>query len=104
MNADFLKKEFIEKYKTLGYEKFYKFLLVYSVKRLIILEKKELIVPPPHLELLDICNQFIILYRREGDKDFLEVSKIFRKVAHKIYRIMLKKNLTNKCEKFLNLV
>ena len=42
------------------------------------------------------------------DSDFrfiyLDIAKVFRKVAHKIYRVMLKKSLTPKNSKFLNLV
>ena len=104
MNPDSLKKDFLEKYKNIGKVKFYKFPLVYSVQKLIVLEKKEFTIIPPNIELLEYYDQFIILYRREGDEIYLEIAKIFRRVAHKIYRIMLKRNLTPRNNKFLNLV
>lgn len=104
MNVDNLKKDFIAKYKSGGNEKFYRFLLVYAVQKLILLEKQEFPVTPPNLEFLDYHDQFIILYRREGEEVYLEVAKVFRKVAHKIYRVMLKKNLTPRNDKFLNLI
>lgn len=96
-------KEFLDKYKLIGEEKFYKFLLVYSIKKLIFFEKENK-VSQPNLELLEIHNQFIILYRREGEDIYLNIAKVFRKAAHKIYRVMLKKGLINKSDKFLNLV
>lgn len=103
MNADFLKKEFLNKYIALGGDKFYNALLFYSVKRLVEAEKNKTNISI-NLELLDFYNQFIILYRREGDPSYLEVAKLLRRAAHKVYRVMLKKNLTNKSDKFLNLV
>lgn len=103
MNTDFLKKEFLNKYVALGADKFYHALLFYSVKRMV-LNKENTKTLPINLELLEFHDQFIILYRREGDPKYLEVAKLLRKAAHKIYRIMLKKELTNVNDKFLNLV
>jgi hypothetical protein len=104
MNADFLKKEFLTKYTSLGTDKFYKSLLAYSVKKMVVVQKENNGPILTHVELLDYSDQFIILYRREGDVNCLEISKIFRKIAHKLYRILLKNSLTNKNDKFLNLV
>jgi hypothetical protein len=103
MNAEFLKKEFINKYVALGPEKFYNALLFYSVKRLVSSDEDKTKLPI-NLELLDHSEQLIILYRREGDENCLEAAKICRRAAHKIYRVMLKKNLTPRNNKFLNLV
>ena len=103
MNIEFLKKEFLDKYTALGPEKFYNALLFYSVKKLMAFEKDKSL-PLINLELLEYYDQFIILYRRAGDDNCLEVAKIFRKVAHKMYRLMLKKSLTPRNNKFLNLV
>jgi hypothetical protein len=104
MNADALKKNFLPKYKADGELNFYKFLLSYAVQRLVAIEKKEYEGSPPNLEFLDYYNQFIILYRREGEEIYLEIAKVFRKAAHKIYRVMLKKKMTPRNDKFLNLV
>lgn len=103
MNIDFLKKEFLNKYIALGNDKFYNALLFYSVKRMGLPENSKNTIPI-YLELLDYYDQFIILYRREGDPNYLEVAKFLRKAAHKVYRVMLKKQLINKNNKFLNLV
>jgi hypothetical protein len=58
----------------------------------------------PHIELLDYYEQLIILYRREGEEIYLKVAKTFRKAAHKVYRIMLKKKMSPVNSKFLNVV
>lgn len=104
MSADTLKKNFVTKYLSNGEAKFYNFLLFYAVSKLVSIEKKEYNGVNPNLEFLDYHDQFIILYRREGDILYLEIAKLFRKAAHKIYRVMLKKNLTPINKKFLNLV
>ena len=103
-DMDVLKSNFVEKYKELGSYKFYRFLMVYSLNKLILIEKNEYKGVLPNLEFIDYHDRFIILYRREGDDIYLEIAKIFRKVAHKIYRIMLKKNMTPPSKKFLTLV
>ena len=104
MSPDVLKKEFLPKYSSMGESKFYKSLLFYAVNKLLILEKSQYNGTLPNIELLECHDQFIILYRREGEPSYLDIAKIFRKVAHKIYRVMLKKNITTKNDKFLNLV
>lgn len=104
MSSDVLKTKFLPKYLTDGETKFYNFLLFYAVSKLMLLEKKEYSGISPNLELLGYYDQFIILYRREGKEVYLQIAKIFRKAAHKIYRIMLKKQIVSRNDKFLNLV
>jgi hypothetical protein len=104
MSADGLKKEFVSKYLSVGEQKFYRFLLVYSLNKLILINKGDSVDQTPDLELLDYHNRFIILYRREGEEVYLRLARLFRKAAHKIYRIMLKKGMTAPNAKFLNLV
>lgn len=104
MSSDVLKTKFLPKYLTDGETKFYNFLLFYAVSKLMLLEKKEYSGISPNLELLGHYDQFIILYRREGKEVYLQIAKIFRKAAHKIYRIMLKKQIVSRNDKFLNLV
>jgi hypothetical protein len=104
METDALKNEFVPKYLSSGNQKFYRFLIVYALNKLIAIEKKTYTGAPPDLELLDYSDKFIILYRREGDETYLKLARCFRKAAHKIYRIMLKKNMTTRNSKFLNLV
>jgi hypothetical protein len=103
MIAETLKKEYVPKYLD-GERKLYRFLLVSALKKLVLIEKGDYKGILPDLELLEYYDQFIILYRREGDQIYLGMASIFRKTAHKIYRIMLKKNMTLYNPKFLNLV
>ena len=95
------KKLFLTKYSTFGNDKFYKFLLNYAINRIV--SGKDLKVPSPEVELMDYHDKFLLLYRRESDEAYLDIAKLFRKAAHKIYRIMLKKDLVEKNNKFLNL-
>lgn len=104
MSTDGLKKEFVPKYLAVGEQKFYRFLLVYALNKLVFIDKGTYIDTTPDLEFLDYHNQFIILYRREGEEVYLQVARLFRKAAHRIYRIMLKKGMTVPNAKFLNLV
>lgn len=104
MNLKQLKEDFVKKYISLGSEKFYKFLILYALNKIILIEKEEFNGAFPNIEFLNIYDKFIILYRREGDKIYLNIAKIFRKAAHKIYRVMLKKNITSQNDRFLNLV
>lgn len=104
MSPDSLKKEFVSKYLAVGEQKFYRFLLVYALNKLVLIEKEVSLDMTPDLEFLEYHNRFIILYRREGEEVYLQVARIFRKAAHRIYRIMLKKDMTAPNAKFLNLV
>lgn len=104
MSAEVLKKEFIPKYLATGDEKFYRFLLTYALKKLVLINNGTYKGISPDLELLDYYDRFVTLYRIEGDEVYLQLSRLFRKSAHRIYRIMLKKNMTITNNKFLNLV
>jgi hypothetical protein len=99
-----LKKEFIPKYLAIGDVKFYKFLLTYAVNKMIALEKGDYKGISPEIELLSYCDQFLVLYRKEGEEVHFNLAKVFRKAGHKIYRILLKKELTVKNDKFLTLI
>lgn len=104
MTSDVFKQEFVSKYMSSGDDKFYKFLLVYALNKLIAIEKGEYKGIEPSLELMDYHDRFVILYRREGEEIYLSLARCLRKAAHKIYRVMLKKNMTIRNSKFLNLV
>lgn len=97
--------QFVLKYKEIGEGRFYRFLLLQALNTLVSIKKGTHKGSLPNLEFLNYYDRFIILYRREGDPAQLEVARLFRKVAHKIYRIMLKKNMIPAPDrKFLNLV
>lgn len=104
MSAEVLKKEFIPKYLATGDEKFYRFLLTYALKKLVLINNGTYKGISPDLELLDYYDRFLVLYRREGDEVYLQLARLFRRSAHRIYRIMLKKSMTIVNNKFLNLV
>lgn len=99
-----LKEKFIPKYLSIGDPKFYKFLINYAVNKLTQLNHDEALEISPELEFLNYHDKFMVLYRREGEEVYLEIAKVFRKAAHKIYRVMLKKQLTQQNTKFLHLI
>jgi hypothetical protein len=104
MRTDVLKEKFIPKYLATGEQKFYRFLLPYALNQLIEIENETYKGEAPHLEFLNYHDRFIILYRREGEDIYLQIARVLRKAAHKIYRILLKKNMIEPNPKFLNLV
>lgn len=104
MSVEALKKNFVPKYLATGEQKFYRFLLLYALNKLIYIEKGSFKGKSPELEFLDYYDQFIILYRREGEDVYLELARVFRRAAHKVYRVMMKKKMTERNAKFLNLV
>jgi hypothetical protein len=75
-----------------------------ALYKLMVMEQGSYEGTPPHIEYMNFCDKFIILYRREGNEVYLNIAKMFRKAAHKIYRIMLKRKLTTHNSKFLTLV
>ncbi len=105
------KKIFINKFESFGNEKFYEFLLNYAKNKMTANEdiknknpKAEPVGTSPEIELLDYYSKFLILYRRENIETYLNIAKVFRKAAQKVYNILLKKQIIEKSSKFLNLV
>lgn len=98
------KSQFVNRYLEKGEDRFYRFLISYAVNKLVAISNGTYKGIAPDLELLEYYDQFIILYRREGDSVYLDLARLFRKAAHKIYRVMLKKDMTPRNGKFLNLV
>ena len=104
MSLESIKQEFLPRYLSSGEYKFYKYLLVYALNKLVLKNLEEIENITPELELFEYHEKFLAMYRREGSEEYLEISKIFRRAAHKIYRVMLKQGMTEKSNKFLNLV
>ncbi len=104
MSIDTVKEDFLPKYLSSGDDKFYKFLLVYALNKIVLFKLQDFKGTSPEVELLFYHDKFMALHRREGNIEFFKIAKIFRKAAHKIYRAMLKKNMIEKSNKFLNLV
>lgn len=101
MQTDNIKRLFISKYTAVGEERFYKFLITYAMNRIVDIEKTKY---NPALELLDYYDMFLKLYRREGEDIYLDLAKQFRRASHKMFRILLKKGMTEKNGKFMQLV
>lgn len=97
-------KDIVPKFIASGEIKFYRSIIFLALQKLILIEKGLYRGPHPHLEYLEYHDQFIFLYRREGDEIYLSIAKMLRKAAHKVYRIMLKKKMTPPHPKFLTLV
>lgn len=104
MSFEGLKEEIVPKFVASGEQKFYRSILFLALQKLIATKNGTYKGIPPHLEYLDYHDSFIILYRREGDEVYLRIAKMLRKAAHKIYRIMLKKNMAVPNNRFLTLV
>lgn len=100
----FLKDTYLPKYLSGGKQRFYRSLITYGVGKMILMKTEKFRTISPDMEFLGYHDIFLFLYRREGDQTFLEMSRLFRKAGHKLYRIMLKQGMISKNYKFLNLV
>ena len=79
-------------------------MLYYASDKLFFISKGAYKGTSPEVDFLNYYDQFIILYRREGEEIYLDLARIFRRAAHKVYRVMLKSQMTEKNQRFLNLV
>jgi len=91
----------IDKYNELGEDKFYHFLLVFALKYSVTHDKDN---TTADIYLLNMHDELIFMYRKSGTKNYLDIAKIFRKAANKVYRIFIKKELVVKNTRFLNIV
>ena len=103
MLGDALRND-IDKYNSVGEQKFYRYLLCQAINKLIKIRDGEYKGISPEIEYLNYSERFLFLYRHEDDEAYLKLSSIFRKAAHKIYRFMLKRNMVARNSKFLNVV
>jgi hypothetical protein len=101
---DNFKNALIKEYLENGERAFYKKLLSNSVKKIALLIKDKSGNSFPDMELLAISEMFLNYYRMEGEEVYLNISKVCRKAAHKLYRVLLKQHLVKKNKIFLNLV
>lgn len=102
--SEALKNKFVPNFKSAGEQRFYRHLLALATNQMMNIEKGLYKGTSPELLLLGCYEQFIILYRREGEDIYLDLARTFRRAAHKIYRVMLKRNMTQRSSRFLNLV
>lgn len=101
---DNFKNTLVKIYIEKGEKAFYNKLLSDSVKKITFLLKDGTPNNFPDAELLSISEVFLYYYRMEGEEVYLEISKVCRKAAHKLYRVLLKRHLVKKNSNFLNLV
>lgn len=89
------KSIFYDKYKKIGELQFYNYLLNYCLTKINSIEKLKYKGIYPHIEMMKYHDMAMKIFRKEknNDSNFIRLAKIFRKVAHKIYRVMLKKDL-----------
>ena len=59
----------------------------------------------PEIELLDLSESFLALYRRSGEVNYFTLSRILRKAAHSVYRELLRMGYNDEINgRFLNVV
>lgn len=105
MSVEMLKEKFVPKYIAAGEpNKFYRFLLFYALNKMVLIDQGFLKEAIPNVAFLDCHDQFIILYRREGEEHYLHIARAFRRAAHKIYRVLLKRGMVQQNSRFLNVV
>lgn len=100
-----LKRDFVVKYTQVGRDKFYRFLLSSAILKLAIqVENLDKVERFPDAELMDYHDKFLIFYRRENEEIYLEIAKLCRRAAHKIYRELRRQKLVERNGRFLNIL
>jgi hypothetical protein len=107
------KKEVINKFKTLGEEKFLEYLIDFGMNKAKVASCSYTLFlkdiswqngKSPDHEYFYYYDEFLIAYRREGVEEYLEIAEVFRRAANSMYRFLLEKKLISKNKKFFNLV
>jgi hypothetical protein len=102
MMQEDIRNIFLAKYAKAGNEQFFNFLVEYATTR--VDNVHEIKGATPELELMNYYDQFLEMYREDGEPIYLEMAKVFRRAGHKIYLLMVKREMIRKSEKFLNIV
>jgi len=93
--------DILEAYNFVGASKFYRLLLSNGIKQLVEYEEGMI---KPELQYLDIADRLLTSFRQEKQSIYLELSKLFRQAAHKIYRIANQVGISPANKRFLQLV
>lgn len=96
------KQVFVQRFEADGPEEFYIFLVHYVDTRIKDGSGNKAI--SPEMELINYSDQFLQIFRRENKEIYREISRCFRRAAHKAYRKLLRKKIIKKNTKFLRLV
>jgi hypothetical protein len=95
-------KQLTAHYEKIGNDRFYRFLLADAIGKIVRMQSGEKL--SPETELLKHAEHFVSLYRKTNLQVYLDVSRCLRKAGHKIYRLMLKKELIQRNARFLQVV
>lgn len=76
---------YLKLFKSKGEQGFYKYIIAAGISRRVLVDN-------PEVEILDLSDDFLTLFRRTGEHDYFIMSKILRKAAHKLYRQFLQIN------------
>lgn len=60
--------------------------------------------PDYDIEILNLSESFLALYRRTGNEDYAGISRVLRRVAHALFRQLVKHEMKNLDPRFLKLV
>lgn len=94
----------LERFYMIGEERFYRTILSDALPKIVKIRDGEYKGSSPEIDLLNTSDKFLQLARRGEEGAFLDLSRLYRKAAHRIYRVMLQMNMTNKNQRFLNVV
>lgn len=92
-------KKFLHKYSMVGDEKFYIFLVKFSLEQPFVRGERS-----SALKLMDYHTIFLKLYRKEGDEIYSDIARVFRKAAHKVFRVLCRRGLESRNNVFLYLL
>lgn len=92
-------RKFLHKYSMVGDEKFYNFLVKFSLDQRSIPDERS-----SALKLMDYHAVFLKLYRKEGDEIYADIARVFRKAAHKVFRVLCRRGLESRNNIFLYLL
>jgi hypothetical protein len=93
--------DILEAYSSIGEQRFYRLLLSNGIKQLASMPSE---LPHPELQYLDMSDKLLILFRREKQPIYLDLSRIFRRAAHKLYKVSKQIGLSATNKRFLQLV
>lgn len=93
-----------EQYLNNGKNKFYRSIILLALEKIISISENSFKGTYPDIEYLNYHDKLYILYKKDGDETYLEMAILFRKAAHKIHRVLLRKKLVLSNNRFLTLV
>jgi len=56
------------------------------------------------IEILNLSNSFLTLFRRTGNEDYATISRVLRRTAHTLHRQLLRQKKKNTDPRFLTLI